>query len=573
MKQLTRRVALTLGLLFLLAGNLEAANRFWVGGNDNWDATAGTKWALTTGGAGGQAVPLATDDVFLDNGTGNGNVTISAASVAKSLTCTGYIRTLTFNATLTVSGNVTFVSGMTIAGTSDLILDATGTLTAGGKTLTGGLQLGSTFKTWTLADAWVVTGVCLNNGTGQVINGGTLRCNGGLTMTGTFGGSSTTVLTLGGGTWSGTGVNNTPLTLAGNVTISGSVSMGAAAFTYSSGTITTTGSTVTTNTTTTWNVAAVTFNNITFSGNSGTTLSAALNMTGTLAISASVTFSGAFNITAAAATFTSTPTATLSGNVSIAGLTQNAGATTINGAFNWNTCGLTTNAALGGTATIVFTCDGAWTGAAGALSNNTTFNNPGGTTTLSGTIKYATGTLTYTAGTIAAGVSILSIASGTLTTSGMTWANVTPTGTALTLGSALNVSGTLTLPDSAFTFSGAFNITTGTLTNTSITATRIVTFVAGTTVAVNTALTTVHAAAQTVRFTWKTSSAGVTTNFVLGSSATQAVGFLDPTDLDASTGAAIFSYAGSASNSNNFKTTIAAFKNAVSRGFIIGGGE
>lgn len=40
------------------------ANRYWVGGNANWDATAGTKWATTSGGAGGAAVPTAADDVF-----------------------------------------------------------------------------------------------------------------------------------------------------------------------------------------------------------------------------------------------------------------------------------------------------------------------------------------------------------------------------------------------------------------------------------------------------------------------------------------------------------------------------
>ena len=43
------------------------AAKYWVGGTANWDATAGTKWALTSGGAGGQAVPTSADDVFIDN--------------------------------------------------------------------------------------------------------------------------------------------------------------------------------------------------------------------------------------------------------------------------------------------------------------------------------------------------------------------------------------------------------------------------------------------------------------------------------------------------------------------------
>jgi hypothetical protein len=42
------------------------ALRYWVGGTNTWNATVGTKWALTSGGVGGQAAPVATDDVFFD---------------------------------------------------------------------------------------------------------------------------------------------------------------------------------------------------------------------------------------------------------------------------------------------------------------------------------------------------------------------------------------------------------------------------------------------------------------------------------------------------------------------------
>ena len=51
------------------------AARYWVGGTANWDNTAGTKWALTSGGAGGQAVPTAADDVYIDSGSGVRNNT------------------------------------------------------------------------------------------------------------------------------------------------------------------------------------------------------------------------------------------------------------------------------------------------------------------------------------------------------------------------------------------------------------------------------------------------------------------------------------------------------------------
>jgi hypothetical protein len=56
------------------------ASRYWVGGNGTWDATVGTKWALTSGGAGGQTVPVvAVDNVFLDQ---NNTVTIGSGYVA-----------------------------------------------------------------------------------------------------------------------------------------------------------------------------------------------------------------------------------------------------------------------------------------------------------------------------------------------------------------------------------------------------------------------------------------------------------------------------------------------------------
>jgi hypothetical protein len=42
------------------------ALKYWVGGTNTWNGILGTKWALTSGGAGGQAIPLIGDDVFFD---------------------------------------------------------------------------------------------------------------------------------------------------------------------------------------------------------------------------------------------------------------------------------------------------------------------------------------------------------------------------------------------------------------------------------------------------------------------------------------------------------------------------
>lgn len=71
------------------------ALRYWVGGTAAWDATAGTKWATTSGGAGGAAVPTTADQVFLDANSGTGTCAIqTAVATPGSIDCTGYSGTL-----------------------------------------------------------------------------------------------------------------------------------------------------------------------------------------------------------------------------------------------------------------------------------------------------------------------------------------------------------------------------------------------------------------------------------------------------------------------------------------------
>lgn len=104
-------------------------DRYWVGGNANWDATAGTKWATSSGGTGGAAVPTAADDVYLDNGAGTGNVSVTAPAVCRSLNCTGYTGTLTQGTSITIgdatagAGSIAlkFVSGMTYTASGNTI--------------------------------------------------------------------------------------------------------------------------------------------------------------------------------------------------------------------------------------------------------------------------------------------------------------------------------------------------------------------------------------------------------------------------------------------------------------------
>jgi hypothetical protein len=111
------------------------ANRYWVGGTASWDGTAGTKWAATSGGPGGETVPTSADDVFFDN-LSTGTCSISGARVAKSIDCTGFTGGITGSLagnTLTVSGGITLVAGMTYGFLGLVTISGTGTLTSGGK--------------------------------------------------------------------------------------------------------------------------------------------------------------------------------------------------------------------------------------------------------------------------------------------------------------------------------------------------------------------------------------------------------------------------------------------------------
>lgn len=98
--------------------------------------SAAATWASTSGGTDSVAVPTSADDVFLD--ANSGQLTIDAASAAKTFNCTGYTGVLTHNAfILTVSGNITLVAAMTYTplATSTITVAATGTLTTGTKLL------------------------------------------------------------------------------------------------------------------------------------------------------------------------------------------------------------------------------------------------------------------------------------------------------------------------------------------------------------------------------------------------------------------------------------------------------
>jgi hypothetical protein len=386
-----------------------AANIFTGVTNSNWGTA--TNWSLA-------AVPTATDTNIATFNAASPNCTVNVTAVCNNIDFTGYTNTITMTNGITVSGNVTFDSTMTsrVAGSGSLSINGTSAIVTNGATWNNALLFpGSGTKT--ITGTLTVTGLFTSVASNQTVNGGALILNGGMTITGNMSGGTTSV-TLGGGTWSGTAFLGNPLTFAGNSTISGAVAYGGSTLTYTSGIITTTGSTVSISSAT-LNVSAITFNNITVpAGSTGITLSAALNLSGTLTVTPNTSFTGAFNIT---------------------------------------TVGIIATGQISGTASIILSGGGTWSGA-GAVTTNLTF---AGNTTISATVSYGTGVLTYSSGTITTTSSTLSlVASCTLNVASITWNNVILNAATqtYTLTSDLNISATFSLLAAANIVNGAFNI-------------------------------------------------------------------------------------------------------------------
>lgn len=200
------------------------ADRYWVGGSANWDGTAGTKWATTSGGTGGASVPTSADDVFFDAGSGAATVTISSGNTgAKSINYTGFIGTLGGNASITIAGSITLVAGMTYNYNGQITITGTGTITSAAKSFNGPVIINGVGITVTLGDAWILAG---GGGTLTLTNGTLTTNNYNLTTLGFISdntnnrtlnlGSSTVTLTFNG--WSTT--TNTNFTLnAGTSTV------------------------------------------------------------------------------------------------------------------------------------------------------------------------------------------------------------------------------------------------------------------------------------------------------------------------------------------------------------------
>jgi hypothetical protein len=302
-------------------------DRYWVGGTASWDGTAGTKWALTSGGSGGATMPGRVDNAVLDGASGVNTVTIAAGNLGvTSLVCTGFTGTLAGNIDISIYGNVTLGAGSTVTYTGTMILLATATITCAGKTL-GGIEYNSPGNTLTLGDACTV-------GTTSAFNltAGTLNLNGFTLSTGSFGSNnsntraiafgsanialtsttaSSTVLlmnTVTNFSWTGTG--GFTRNMAATATVQFGITAGGSVSNAPNLTVNA-GASALTIATNSW------FKNLVFTGSTSTVTAAALNMAGNLTLASGGTYTAVV------------PTFLASGTVTSAGRTLST--TTING--------------------------------------------------------------------------------------------------------------------------------------------------------------------------------------------------------------------------------------------------
>ena len=126
---------------------------YWVGGTGNWDAT-NTRWAATSGGAGGAGVPTLADNVFFDS-----------ASNATAYVCT--LTTTPVCASVNIAGPAT--GNVTIAGSAGWSVYGSFTLAATGITWTNTsvITFAATTTGWTVTTNGVsLVGIYVFNGVG-----------------------------------------------------------------------------------------------------------------------------------------------------------------------------------------------------------------------------------------------------------------------------------------------------------------------------------------------------------------------------------------------------------------------
>ena len=147
------------------------ADRYWVGGTGNWNASTTTNWSATSGGAGGASVPTSADNVIFNasSDAGSGYTVTITAGVCNDLTMSGLdvatIVSMGVSDSLNIYGSMTLpATNLTwsATNTTDLIFAATTTgktITTNGVALVSRLILNGVGGAWTLGSALTISNI------------------------------------------------------------------------------------------------------------------------------------------------------------------------------------------------------------------------------------------------------------------------------------------------------------------------------------------------------------------------------------------------------------------------------
>lgn len=298
------------------------ADRYWVGGTQTWDNVVGTKWATTSGGAGGASVPFSSDNVIFDTNSGTGTVTVDVVNASCANFIVNATQALSIQSSgsfsVSVNGSVFSLVAGGAASVANLNLNfvSATTLTTNGKSI-GSMQIGAApAQVVQLADNLTITnGFILGQGTFttnnfNVTTGSNFACssNPGTTATLNLGSSTVTVGTN--FTCSGGGTNTLNLG-SSTIVVKNTFSLALVGITFNAGTSTI--SFTTPNGTPVLSATGRTFNNVTFNTNASYALTCS-----------SCTFN---NLTVGNSTSFTIRSMTVSGNNTVTGTFETASTT------------------------------------------------------------------------------------------------------------------------------------------------------------------------------------------------------------------------------------------------------
>lgn len=214
--------------LFFKNGSLPIilTDDYWVGGTGSWNGTPATKWAVTSGGVGGQPEPTSTTRVHLDANSGVNTITIVTVSpICNSFDCTGFTGTLAGATAMTVFGSLTLSSGMTLSYAGAITFSSTkpgNTITTNTKSLGGITNINGVNGVFQLQDNFTATnGIQITNGAldtnGKTVSVVNLQTTGTGICSLLFGASNITLTN----SYKGSGVGTTISAASSTMTLSG----------------------------------------------------------------------------------------------------------------------------------------------------------------------------------------------------------------------------------------------------------------------------------------------------------------------------------------------------------------